>query len=326
MAASARDNRMSKVAAPRLEPTLEALASPLRRYLLATRPAFLSIALAGCLLGFSSALDAAFSWPLALLTGLLAVATQAGVNVLNDYCDHLNGSDAVNVDRLFPFTGGSRFIQNGVMSPRRMLAYALVLFSGVIAGGLWLIATRGGSLFGIGLAGLLIGWAYSAPPLKLCSRGLGEPCVAAGFLLIVAGADFVQRGAISPRPWLLGLPYALLVTNILYINQFADRAADILAGKRHWVARLEPAVAARGYWLLLLLSALAIVGLVGSRQLPPLALASLLALLPAIKAGRILSAHAHEPARLRPALPMTIAAAHLQPAILATVLAWMNWS
>jgi 1,4-dihydroxy-2-naphthoate octaprenyltransferase len=234
MAASARDNRMSKVAAPRLEPTLEALASPLRRYLLATRPAFLSIALAGCLLGFSSALDAAFSWTLALLTGFLAVATQAGVNVLNDYCDHLNGSDAVNVDRLFPFTGGSRFIQNGVMSPRRMLAYALVLFSGVIAGGLWLIATRGGSLFGIGLAGLLIGWAYSAPPLKLCSRGLGEPCVAAGFLLIVAGADFVQRGAISPRPWLLGLPYALLVTNILYINQFPDRAADILAGKRHW--------------------------------------------------------------------------------------------
>jgi 1,4-dihydroxy-2-naphthoate octaprenyltransferase len=129
---------------------------------------------AGCLLGFSSALDAAFSWPLALLTGFLAVATQAGVNVLNDYCDHLNGSDAVNVDRLFPFTGGSRFIQNGVMSPRQMLAYALVLFSGVIAGGLWLIATRGGSLFGIGLAGLLIGWAYSAPPLKLSSRGLGE--------------------------------------------------------------------------------------------------------------------------------------------------------
>jgi 1,4-dihydroxy-2-naphthoate octaprenyltransferase len=35
------------------------------------------------------------------------------VNVVNDYYDHLNGTDAANVERIFPFTGGSRFIQNG---------------------------------------------------------------------------------------------------------------------------------------------------------------------------------------------------------------------
>lgn len=326
MAAPARENRMSKVTATPLEPTPEALANPLRRYLLATRPAFLTIALAGCLLGFATALDAPFSWPLGLLTVFLAVVTQAGVNVFNDYHDHLNGTDAVNVDRLFPFTGGSRFIQNGVMSPGQMLAYALVLFGGVVAGGLWLIETRGTGLLWIGLAGLLIGWAHSAPPLRLNSRGLGEVCVAAGFLLIVAGADFVQRGAVSARPWMLGLPYALLVTNVLYINQFPDRAADILAGKRHWVARLQPAVAARGYWLIVLVSALLVLGLVGNRQLPIPALVSLLALLPALRAGRILSAHADDPARLLPALQMTIVAAHLQPIILAAVLAWVSLS
>ena len=317
---------MNKTVSAPLEPTPEALANPVRRYLLATRPAFLTIALAGCLLGFATALDAAFSWPLALLTVLLAVATQAGVNVFNDYYDHLNGTDAVNVDRLFPFTGGSRFIQNGVMSPRQMLGWALALFAGVIVGGLWLIETRGAGLFWIGLAGLAIGWAYSAPPLKLNSRGLGEICVAAGFLLIVAGADFVQRGVLSAKPWLLGLPYALLVTNILYINQFPDRAADIQAGKRHWVARLEPAVAARGYWLILGLAAALLAGLVLEDALPAQALLSLLAFLPALKAGRILSAHAHEPPRLMPALQMTIIAAHLQPVILGAVLAWGAWA
>ena len=316
---------MSKVAARPLEPTPAALANPVRRYLLATRPAFLTIALAGCLLGFATALEAAFSWPLALLTVLLAVATQAGVNVFNDYYDHLNGTDAANVDRLFPFTGGSRFIQNGVMSPRQMRAWAVALFAGVVAGGLWLIEARGAGLFWIGLAGLFIGWAYSAPPLKLNSRGLGELCVGAGFLLVVAGADFVQRGELSLRPWLLGLPYALLVTNILYINQFPDRAADILAGKRHWVARLEPAVAARGYWLILALSALALVGLVLAGRLPALALAAMLALLPAFRAGGILSAHAAEPPRLVPALQMTIAAAHLQPVLLGAVLTWASF-
>ncbi|MDO9226909.1 MAG: prenyltransferase [Pseudomonadota bacterium] len=313
---------MSKVAAAPLEPTPEALANPVKRYLLATRPAFLTIALAGCLLGFATALNAAFSWPLALLTLLLAVAAQAGVNVFNDYYDHLNGTDEVNVDRLFPFTGGSRFIQNGVMSPRQTLLYGLVLFAGVIAGGLWLIETRGVGLFWIGLAGLLIGWAYSAPPLKLNSRGLGEACVAAGFLLIVAGADFVQRGALSLAPWLIGLPYALLVTNILYINQFPDRAADIQAGKLHWVARLEPNVAARGYWLILAAAVAALVWLVASGWLPMLALVSLLAVLPALKAGRELSIHAAEPAKLAPALQLTIVAAHLQPVLLGLVLAY----
>ncbi len=317
---------MSKTVSAPLEPTREDLANPVRRYLLATRPAFLTIALAGCLLGFATALDSAFSWPLALLTVLLAVAAQAGVNVFNDYYDHLNGTDAVNVDRLFPFTGGSRFIQNGVMSPRQMLGWALALFGGVVGGGLWLIETRGAGLFWIGLAGLAIGWAYSAPPLKLNSRGLGEICVAAGFLLIVAGADFVQRGALSAKPWLLGLPYALLVTNILYINQFPDRAADIQAGKRHWVARLEPAVAARGYWLILGLAVALLAGLVLEDALPVAALLSLLAVLPALKAGRILSTHAHEPPKLMPALQMTIAAAHLQPVILGAVLAWGAWA
>jgi len=313
---------MSKVATAPLEPSSEALSNPVKRYLLATRPAFLTIAFAGCLLGFATALDSAFSWPLALLTLFLAVATQAGVNVFNDYYDHLNGTDAANVDRLFPFTGGSRFIQNSVMSPRQMLIYGLVLFGAVIVGGLWLIATRGIGLFWIGLAGLLIGWAYSAPPLKLNSRGLGELCVAAGFLLIVVGADFVQRGALSITPWLIGLPYALLVTNILYVNQFPDRKADLLAGKRHWVVRLEPHVAARGYWVILALAMAAIVWLVLSQRLPALALISSLALIPALKAGKVLSTHAADPAKLVPAVQMTILAAHLQPILLAAALAW----
>jgi 1,4-dihydroxy-2-naphthoate octaprenyltransferase len=313
---------MSKIAAAPLEPAPAALSNPVKRYLLATRPAFLTITLAGCLLGFATALETAFSWPLALLTLLLALAAHAGVNVFNDYYDHLNGSDDANVDRLFPFTGGSRFIQNGVMSPRQILLYALILFAGVIAGGLWLIATRGSGLFWIGLSGLLIGWAYSAPPLKLNSRGLGEVCVAAGFLLIVAGADFVQRGTSSLQPWLIGLPYALLVTNILYINQFPDRAADIQAGKLHWVARLQPSVAARGYWLILAAAVVMLVWLVAGGWLPMLALVSLLAVLPALKAGHVLSLHAAEPAQLAPAIRMAIAAAHVQPLLLAAALAW----
>ena len=45
---------------------------------------------------------------------------------------------------------------------------------------------------------MLLGWAYSAPPLSLNSRGLGELSVALGFgILIPLGADYVQRGAFA---------------------------------------------------------------------------------------------------------------------------------
>lgn len=302
------------------EPTPEALRNPVQRYLLATRPAFLTITLAGCLLGF--ALAPVLHWGLAALTLLLALLAHAGVNVLNDYYDHLNGTDAANTGRLFPFTGGSRFIQNRVLTPGQTLAYGLALFAVVIAGGLWLIGQSGLGLFWIGLAGLMIGWAYSAPPLRLNSRGLGEVCVAAGFLLIVAGSDFVQQGAFDRMPWIAGLPYALLVTNVLYINQFPDREADRLAGKWHWVVRLESSIAARGYWLILLMAVAGLVAAVVAGMLPALALVSLAGVLPALMAGRLLTAHAAEPARLVPPIQMTILAAHLQPVILAGVLFW----
>jgi 1,4-dihydroxy-2-naphthoate octaprenyltransferase len=311
---------MNEAVAVVQEPTPEALRNPLRRYLLATRPAFLTITLAGCILGFAVA--PVLHWVLVALTLLLALLAHAGVNVLNDYYDHLNGTDAANTQRLFPFTGGSRFIQNGVLSPGQTLAYGLALFAAVIVGGLWLIAQSGPGLFWIGLAGLSIGWAYSAPPLKLNSRGMGEVCVAAGFLLIVAGSAYVQQGDLAGLPWIAGLPYALLVTNILYINQFPDREADMQAGKWHWVVRLEPRMAARGYWLILGLALLTLLGAVLLGALPGLALLSLSGTLPAFKAGQLLAAHAAEPSRLAPAIRMTILGAHLQPLILAVVLFW----
>ena len=43
---------------------------------------------------------------------------------------------------------------------------------------------------------------------------------------------------------LAGSGYALAVTAILYVNQFPDRRADALAGKRHWVVRFGPVRAA----------------------------------------------------------------------------------
>ena len=156
-----------------------------------TRPGFLSITLVGCLLGFAlaAACGCGFDVTLAVVTVVLALLAHAGANVLNDYHDARNGADAANAQGIFPFTGGSRLIQQGLVSEEDTHRWAWVLMGLVVLGGLWLSVRSGGGLVLIGLAGVLLAWAYSAPPLKLMSRGLGELSVAAAWWLVVVGAD-----------------------------------------------------------------------------------------------------------------------------------------
>ncbi len=296
---------------PPLEPTLAALPNPALRYFAATRPAFLSVTFVGCLLGLASAamsgirLDPAA----ATLTLLFALIAHAGVNVLNDYYDAQSGTDACNIDRIFPFTGGSRFIQNGVLSLRATGIFGYALLGAVIPAGLWLTSYSAPGLVLIGVCGLLVGWAYSAPPLHLVSRGLGELAVASGWLLIVVGSDFVQRREFAFAPLASGLGFALLVANLLYINQFPDVRADAQAGKRTLVVRLGTAQARWGYAILALLAygwtALCIV----AGALPVLAVVALLPAALSIGAGRQLWRHAGKPQQLAPAIKQTILSA-----------------
>lgn len=305
-----------------MEPTLATLQTPFARYFAATRPAFLTASVMACLLGLALAWHdgLAFSFSLALVTLLFALFAHAGVNVLNDYYDALNGTDAQNTERIFPFTGGSRLIQNGVLTPLQMRNFGFALLAGVALAGLWLMARSASQLFYIGLGGLFVGWAYSAPPFKLNSRGLGELCVAAGFLVITVGTDYVQRKGFAAAPFIAGLPYALLVTNLLYINQFPDRSADTAAGKLHWVARLEVRHARWGYALLVFLAYAWLLLSVLAGGLPLLALLALLALPLSVHAARLLLRHAAQPQLLTDAIKLTIAAMLAHGALLSVAL------
>jgi 1,4-dihydroxy-2-naphthoate octaprenyltransferase len=264
------------------------------------------------------------NWTTAVLTLIGATAIHAAINVLNDYYDALNGSDTNNDERIFPFTGGSRLIQNKVLTERQTLHYGLTLLAGGICIGLVLTFASHWSLLAIGAVGVFVGWAYSAPPFKLDSRGWGEPCVALGFgILIPLGTDFVQRQSWDWELLLLCLPYGLLVTNILYINQFPDRAADAAAGKHHWVVRLGPE---RGKWIyvanvfiatgILLISVIAGIA-------PVIALLSLLPLIIAVRAAAYLIQYADQSARLVMPIKLTIASALLHGLMLATILAYV---
>lgn len=308
---------------PAAEPSLDVPMSPVAKYFLATRPPFLAVTVGGCLVGLATAFATGVSikWPTAIATFLFAMVAHAGANVLNDYYDFLNGTDPNNTDRIFPFTGGSRFITNGVMTPGQTLAYGTALMAATMVAGIFLMVASGPDLLWYGLGGLFVGWAYSAPPFRLNSRGLGEPCIWLAWMVVAAGTDYVQRGEPSLVPWIASAGYSLLVTNILFINQFPDRRADELAGKRHWVVRLGAARARRLYPVIGLLAYGCLLLAVATRALPPLALVAFLALPLTLKASSVLQQHAESVRGLTPGIQATIGAAVAHAALLSAGLA-----
>jgi 1,4-dihydroxy-2-naphthoate octaprenyltransferase len=310
-----------------LEPTLDALPNTFLRYFAATRPAFLSVTFVGCLLGLATAAWSGIAIGPALATATLffALMAHAGANVINDYYDALSGCDGANTERQFPFTGGSRFIQNGVLSLRATGILGYSLLAVVVPAGLWLTAVSASGLILIGLAGLVVGWSYSAPPLKLQSRGLGEFAITAGWLLVVVGSDFVQRHGFAFVPVAAGLGFALLVANVLYINQFPDVKADAGAGKNTLVVRLGVARARWGYVLIAALAYGWPLAMVLLGQLPWLGLVALLPALASVAAARQLWSNAARPAALVPALKLTILAASAHGLLLAIMLS-LPWS
>ena len=100
-----------------------------------TRPAFLLVTVSAALVGIASAASCGcgFDLPAALATVLLACVAHAGANVLNDYHDARNGADAANQQGLFPFTGGSRLIQQGLVSEDDTHRLALALLGLLLA-------------------------------------------------------------------------------------------------------------------------------------------------------------------------------------------------
>ncbi|WP_416401820.1 prenyltransferase [Alicycliphilus denitrificans] len=314
-----------------LPPVPSALPSPpaspnWRTLLRMTRPGSLLLTVAACLLGMAFALACGCGFdPLrAAATLALAVTAHAGANVLNDYHDALSGADAANQEGLFPFSGGSRLIQQGLVSEADTARWAAVLLLLlVVPAGLLLALHSGGGLVLIGVAGLFLAWAYSAPPLALMARGLGEVAVALAWWLVVLGADYVQRRQFFVIPAATAASFALLAANILLANGFPDAAADARVGKKTLVVRLGARRAAWAYLLIALLAhgwlALAVWLLIP----PARALWGLASLPLSLAASALLLRHAGQPQRLRPAIVLTIAAALVHALAIAAALASM---
>ncbi len=219
-----------------------------KRLFHATRPKFFPASvlpvLAGTAWGVAS--TGGFDASVFLLALLATVCVHAGCNVLNDVGDDSGGTDRQNDDRVYPYTGGSRFIQTGILNAVTMAKLGTGLLVVAALAGVVLIATKGIVVLYLGIAGVLLGVFYSLGPLRLNSIGLGELAVGISFgVLPVCGSAWLQGAGYSHDLLLFSIPVSTWVIAILLINEVPDIKADGATGKRTLPVRIGlPATAA----------------------------------------------------------------------------------
>jgi 1,4-dihydroxy-2-naphthoate octaprenyltransferase len=249
-----------------------------------------------------------FAWTRFWIAAAGALLVHIGANLANDYWDHVSGADGANPTST-PLSGGSRVIQEGLIAPGAIRAASLAALALGGALGLYLNAVlQGNTVLVLGLVGILLGYFYSARPLALGYRGLGEAVVGFGFgPLMVAGSYYTQAESLSARAFLISLPVGILIALVLLINGFPDRDADLAAGKRTLVVLLGRRRAAALYRGLLAGVYALIALLVGVRVLPLLSLLTFLTL-PLARRAYVVSRDSYDGIReLLPANAATIA-------------------
>ena len=246
-----------------------------RIWLLALRPASLTASAVPVLVGTALAADEAFRPGLFAMAFLGSLALQSGTNLANDYYDHVQGVDTASS------LGPSGVIQRGLLPPRAVLIGAFVAFGAAAAFGLVIATFVGWPVLALGVASLLAGFAYTAPPLKLAYRGLGELTVFA-FMgpAVVMGAAYVQLETWTWDAFLASIPVGLLASAILHANNLRDIEDDRAHGK-HTLATLLGRPAADYELAALVAAAFAIAAALAILGTAPLTTLVALAALPA---------------------------------------------
>jgi 1,4-dihydroxy-2-naphthoate octaprenyltransferase len=211
------------------------------------RPIFLlgGIALYG--LGARAALHRGHDFDIFVFAlGQLAVSSiQLMTHYANDYFDY--EADKANTTPT-RWSGGSRVLVQGELSRVVALRAAFVVGSIAPLAALALLVHSPLSAPTVGLliAMQALAWSYSAPPLRLHSRGLGEPTTALVVPLLTPLVGFLlQAGEVELFPVVLSAPLVFLQIAMLVTIEFPDHAGDHSVGKRSWVVIFGPERAAR---------------------------------------------------------------------------------
>lgn len=209
-------------------------ADRIKSILLAFRPKTLTAALVPCLAGTTLVKAIGLSWDGWVLFYALAASflIQIGTNLVNDAVDFKKGADTEK--RIGP----QRITQAGILSAGQVMALGTLCFALAVLCGVPLVLKGGWVIVAIGVASVLMGYAYTAGPFPLAYLGLGDLFVILFFgLLAVMGIVFLNTGEWLTEAFVLGLQIGLHATVLIAINNLRDHAGDRLVNKKTLAVR-----------------------------------------------------------------------------------------
>lgn len=197
-------------------------------------------------------------WIAVVLAVVGLVIAHAANNLINDYFDMTGGIDTEGYVRALyaPHPVLSGWVTKSTL---RNVMVGLTLIDGLIM--LLLAYWHGPLVIAFALAGLFLSVFYVAPPFRLKQHGLGELDV---FLtwgpLMIGGTYLVATGTIPLWVIVFSMPYALLVTSVLFGKHIDKIVPDTALGIRtvpvilgeHLARRTNQALMILFYPLLLL--------------------------------------------------------------------------
>jgi 1,4-dihydroxy-2-naphthoate octaprenyltransferase len=154
----------------------------------------------------------------------------------NDYFD-------VEVDKSIEqkkfFAGSGILVDNpDLRSLARRISLSLLAFSNVLAAMLVLFLGAPIEFFIVILGADLVGWFYSAPPLRLTSRGFGELAVACVTGFAIPGLGYLAlRGQFDPLFFCLAGPFVMYGLMLSLSLEAPDAEVDRKGGRRNLVVR-----------------------------------------------------------------------------------------
>ncbi len=245
-------------------------------WFIATRPWSLVMTfVATCLAGIMAYSIGSFDPLLFILTMIGLIIAHTASNMTNDWYDVKHGVDenAPTAEyRPHPLLFGE--VDKGT--------YKMVIFAQFAVGfaiSAYLTWLQGLPVMVFSVLGVLFGVFYTADPIKLKYRTLGEISVFLAFgPLMVGGAFYAITGVFSWDPMLASTPIGLLIALVLLANNLRDKDFDAKVGISTMVTNIDESKGMLYYKMLLVFIYLSTIILIILKILSPFAIISFMSI------------------------------------------------
>jgi 1,4-dihydroxy-2-naphthoate octaprenyltransferase len=201
--------------------------------------------------GVAYALTIKQEWLMAVTIPLDVLLLAMFVNLSNDYFDHKSGADKLRftlLNQAFEeivvkekggksiYWQGNSF-DRGLISDKTGKRILVLLAVGAVALSVPIVLYGGWIVLLLGAIAFFLSYFYTAPPLNLGARGLGEVDVLASFAMISFFSFYVIAQQFAWPALVIGIIVGIGAMMMRIVDEMSGREAHIAAGEKDLVVR-----------------------------------------------------------------------------------------